>query len=227
VTVKALLFDFGGTLDADGVAWKERFSAQFAAAGAVVPPARFDPAFYASCDVLVAAVPERLSLAGLVERVADGLGERLELDPALARRAGKRFLAASEDSLAASRALLTRLARSYRLGVVSNFYGNLAHVLEEAGFGGIVSAVADSAVVGAMKPEARIFHAALGPLGAAPGEAVFIGDSLPRDMAGARALGMPHVFLSPAPGASGCCPGDRVIRRLAGLPEALGGEAAA
>ena len=227
MTLRALLFDFGGTLDADGVAWKERFSAIFAAEGAFLPPARFDPAFYESCDALVAAVPRRLPLAGVVERVAAGVGGRLGLDPGLARRAGKRFLAESEVSLAASRALLVRLARSYRLGVVSNFYGNLAHVLEEAGFGPLMGAVADSAVVGAMKPDARIFLAALEPLGAAPEEALFVGDSLPRDMAGARALGMPHVFLSPVPGAVACCPGDRVIRRLAELPAVLGGEAAA
>ena len=224
---KALLFDFGGTLDADGVAWKERFSAQFSAEGAAIPPASFDPAFYASCDVLVAAVPARLPLSGIVERVAQGVGERLGLDAGLARRAGRKFLAESEASLAASRAVLARLARSYLLGVVSNFYGNLAHVLEEAGFGPLVSAVADSTVVGAMKPDERIFRAALGPLGAAPEEALFIGDSLPRDMAGARALGMPHIFLSPVSGAVACCPGDRVIRRLAELPGLLGGEAAA
>ena len=227
MTPKALLFDFGGTLDADGVAWKERFSAQFAAEGAAVPPARFDPAFYASCDVLVGAVPADLSLAGVVERVAGGVGQRLGLDLSLARRAGERFLAESEAALAASRALLARLARSYRLGVVSNFYGNLAHVLDEAGFGPFVAAVADSAVVGAMKPDARIFLAALEPLDAAPGEALFVGDSLPRDMAGARALGMPHLLLSPVPGTAPCCPDDRVIRRLAELPGALGGEAAA
>jgi FMN phosphatase YigB (HAD superfamily) len=227
VTPRALLFDFGGTLDADGVAWKERFSAQFAAEGAAVPPDRFDPAFYASCDVLVGAVPADLSLAGVVERVADGVGGRLGLDPSLARRAGERFLAESQVALAASRTLLARLARTYRLGVVSNFYGNLARVLEEAGFGPLISAVADSAVVGATKPDARIFRAALEPLGAAPGEALFVGDSLPRDMAGARALGMPHLLLSPVPGAAACCADDRVIRRLAELPAALGGEVAA
>jgi putative hydrolase of the HAD superfamily len=209
------------------VAWKERFSAQFAAEGASVPPVRFDPAFYASCDALVGAVSQTLSLAGIVERVATGVGERLGLDPSLTRRAGERFLAESEAALAANRVLLARLARSYRLGVVSNFYGNLAHVLDEAGLGPLVSAVADSAVVGATKPDARIFLAALEPLGAAPEEAMFVGDSLPRDMAGARALGMPHVFLSPVPGAVACCPGDRVIRRLAELPAALGDEAAA
>jgi hypothetical protein len=39
-------------------------------------------------------------------------------------------------------------------------------------------------------------------------------------MAGAKALGMPHVLLS-AGDASLCCPGDRAIARLAALEEIL------
>ena len=31
--IETLLFDFGGTLDADGVAWKERFYALYRAEG--------------------------------------------------------------------------------------------------------------------------------------------------------------------------------------------------
>jgi hypothetical protein len=31
--IETLLFDFGGTLDADGVAWKERFHAHYRAEG--------------------------------------------------------------------------------------------------------------------------------------------------------------------------------------------------
>ena len=53
-------------------------------------------------------------------------------------------------------------------------------------------------------------------------ETVFVGDSVPRDMAGARGIGMRHVWLK-APDSNGaaqpCCPGDPVIRRLAELEE--------
>lgn len=53
--VKTLLFDFGGTLDADGVAWKERFHALYRAAGLDVTSDAFAPAFYAADDQLVGA----------------------------------------------------------------------------------------------------------------------------------------------------------------------------
>ena len=41
----AVLFDFGGTLDADGLTWKERFHRLFEAHGHI-PPAEFEEIYY-------------------------------------------------------------------------------------------------------------------------------------------------------------------------------------
>ena len=117
--------------------------------------------------------------------------------------------------------LFERLSHRYRLGVVSNFYGNLVAVCREAGIGSFLSAAVDSAVVGRSKPHAAIFRAALERLQVDASESVFVGDSPERDMAGARRVGMRHVLLAECPGtATCCCPHDPVIRRLAEL-EAL------
>ena len=72
----------------------------------------------------------------------------------------------------------------------------------------------DSARVGVEKPDPRIFDAALTALGVPPREALFVGDSLPRDMAGARGIGMAHAWLAPAPATRACCPDDPVIHAL-------------
>jgi FMN phosphatase YigB (HAD superfamily) len=52
---------------------------------------------------------------------------------------------------------------------------------------------------------------------------VFVGDSLARDMIGARGVGMPHVWLAPgsARDSHPCCPDDAVIHRLTELEELL------
>src|SRR5207245_5943751 len=69
------------------------------------------------------------------------------------------------------------------------------------------------------KPDPRIFRHALDGLGVESGDATFVGDSPSRDMAGARGVGMAHIWLvgeatwHPPP----CCPGDRVIRSLGEL----------
>jgi FMN phosphatase YigB (HAD superfamily) len=216
----AVLFDFGGTLDADGVTWKDRIRRLFEREGLAAAPAVFDAVFHAVDDGLTGHIPEALPFRGTVGRlvagVAAGLGVR---DPAIPDRVATRFV---DDSLAALHGrlpLLRRLAPRYRLGVVSNFYGNLATVCADAGVAPVFSVLVDSARVGYRKPDPRIFHRALGTLGVAPSRAVFVGDSLARDMGGARGVGMPHIWLRPeaSPRAEPCCPGDRVVHVLGAL----------
>ena len=216
----AVLFDFGGTLDADGLTWKERFHRLFGAEGVAVEPARFDPVFYAADDALVGAVPETFSLEETVRRVADGVARELRPDDAkLGSRVAARFLADARECFVSNAPILERLATRYRLGVVSNFYGNLSTVCDNAQVRRYFGVIVDSARVGLSKPDPRIFMKALDALGIEPVRAVMVGDSLARDMAGARAAGLPHIWLTPAPERQGrpCGPGDRVIRSLRDL----------
>ena len=82
--------------------------------------------------------------------------------------------------------------------------------------------VIDSARVGVTKPDAAIFLAALERLDCSPGEVVFVGDNPIRDMAAAKALGMPHVWLNTLdPDRTPCCENDPVIRSLMALRDIL------
>ena len=215
---KAILFDFGGTLDADGVAWKERFSAIARAQGLAPTPEAFDRAFYAADDALVGTLPTDLPLRGTVERLASGLVRELHAGSDLGDRIAQGFLAGSLAKLAENGALLEQLSRRFRLGIVSNFYGNLEAVCASTGIARHLGVAIDSAAVGFEKPDPRIFRAALSALDVEPADAVFVGDSLPRDMIGARDLGMPHVYVAPGHTAA-CCPGDRVIGKVTELLE--------
>jgi putative hydrolase of the HAD superfamily len=211
---EALLFDFGGTLDADGVAWKDRFQWILGRP----PSTEFDRAFYAADDALVGRIPRNLSFQDTVERLSWNLARGLGLDAETGRRTADIFYRTSFEKAEASRQILGRLAPRFRLGVVSNFYGNLAQVCDDTGIARHVATVVDSVVVGAEKPDPRIFRAALSALEVAPEAAVFVGDSLPRDMRGARGLGMPHVFVA-TDGAKACCPEDPVIGSVSELLE--------
>jgi HAD superfamily hydrolase (TIGR01509 family) len=215
---RALLFDFGGTLDAEGVAWKDRFFEAARREGLELPQSEFDPAFYGATDSLEGRIPASAGLRETVERVAAGLASRLGREDELLRRVGERFTSDSLRQLAESASILARLKERYRLGIVSNFYGNLQAVLDEVGLSPSISVAVDSTLAGVKKPDPRIFQAALDGLRAGPAETVFVGDSLRRDMAGARGMGMRHVWLRPEGAASNggpCCPGDPVIGRLA------------
>jgi HAD superfamily hydrolase (TIGR01509 family) len=185
----------------------------------------FDPAFYGADDAVIGAVSPTLPLDETVRRLFAGVSARLGVaDARLTERLALSFVEDARAGLRASADVLARLARRHRLGVVSNFYGNLGAVCATAGLTSLLSVIVDSTAVGSSKPDPRIFRHALDALGVSPAEAVFVGDSRPRDMEGARALAMPHVWLVDAawPVAPPCCPGDPVIRSLEELEEVLG-----
>ena len=220
----AVLFDFGGTLDADGLPWKERVYRLFLEAGASVARERFDPSFYKADDALVGAIPPTTSFEETVARLTAGVANALGLlDHSIAAGVARRFVGDSLANIAGNVPLLRELARRYRLGVVSNFYGHLARVCDDAGIHSFFQVLVDSTDVGCTKPDPRIFQCALEALGVPASAATFVGDSLPRDMAGARGVGMRHIWLAGAePSADrACCRGDRQIRSLRELEAIL------
>ena len=218
-----MLLDFGGTLDADGITWKARFARLCAEERLSFAPERFDAAFYAADDALVGAVPPTLPFETTISRLATALTRSLGGDEETSRRVAERFLDDAVRTLNRNVTLLRRLRRRYRLGIVSNFYGNLATVCHNAAIDELFSVIVDSACVGCSKPDPRIFQTALDALEVGPADAVFVGDSLPRDMAGARAMGMRHIWLAgeAARGSAACCPDDPVVHSFTELENLL------
>jgi FMN phosphatase YigB (HAD superfamily) len=213
----AILFDFGGTLDADGVAWKDRFRRLWSEEVGEIASAQFDPVFYAADDALVGTIPATTSLYDTVEQIARGVSLGMgRFDDVVGGRIAKRFVEESLERLRGNVLVLRDLSRRYRLGIVSNFYGNLSAICREVGLSPFLTTVIDSTVVGVCKPNPEIFHAALRVLQIEPAQAVFVGDSLQRDMAGARAVGMAHVWLTPklVPAGRACCPNDQVAHGM-------------
>jgi len=83
----------------------------------------------------------------------------------------------------------------YRLAVVSNAEGRVAHDLDRAGFDGLFETVVDSHIVGVEKPDPAIFAIALERLGVGADAAVFVGDVPAVDVTGARAAGLRPILL--------------------------------
>jgi putative hydrolase of the HAD superfamily len=87
-----------------------------------------------------------------------------------------------------------------RLTVVSNWDCSLPDVLDDVGLLTLVDDVVSSAVVGAAKPDSRIFEAALSAAGCQASEALHVGDSPANDVQGARAAGIQPLLLARAGG---------------------------
>jgi FMN phosphatase YigB (HAD superfamily) len=205
----AILFDFGGTLDWPAH-WLDRFVGHSRAAGLDVDRMTLDHAFKAATafGYRTADRMRELGLEGTVlyhlhhqlatlrahddrmRAIIDKFGAaRLEL------AIGASFVSESRAGLAASRAILESLAESYQLGIVSNFYGNLDRILDECGLAPLLAFVADSSRLGIFKPDKRIFTTALDAMRANPASTLMVGDSLSKDCAPARALGMRTAWL--------------------------------
>ena len=214
--IETVLFDFGGTLDANGVAWKDRFYALYRAEGLDMTAAAFEPSFFAADDPLVGSLAPATDLTGTVHALVANLetelarragagkadGARVDIDGDRGRRVAARFLSKASAAFARNRPVLEALRQRYRLGVVSNFYGNLEAVCRGAGLASSFAIVIDSHCVGAEKPDPAIFRAALDPLGARAETTVLVGDSLARDREGARRTGMHFIWMMPEPAAA-------------------------
>lgn len=88
-------------------------------------------------------------------------------------------------------------AQGYKLGLVSNVtqLPELLHRdLAELGFAARVDAIGLSSEIGVRKPRPQIFTHVLERLDVKPTDAVFVGDRLVDDVAGAHALGMKAIL---------------------------------
>ena len=216
-TITALLFDFGGTLDGPAH-WLDRFLGSYHAAGIEISRVELDPAFDHATRIGYGAtrVVARFGMTDLVRFLVghqfeylrksgpDRLRKILDDSGASGRHrfveaVTLSFVRETAAGLAHSREVVAALKSRFRMGVVSNFYGNLDRVLEEAKLDRFFAIVADSSRIGIFKPELGIYQAALKKLQCAPESVAMIGDSLPKDCAPARKLGMRTVWLCTGP----------------------------
>jgi FMN phosphatase YigB (HAD superfamily) len=212
-TISTLLFDFGGTLDGPAH-WLDRFLLSYRTAGIEITRAELDPAFDHATRIGYGAtrVVARFGMTDLVRFLVGHQFEYLRksgpeplrkvLDDASANgrhrfveAVTKSFVRETSAGLAHSRDVVGPLKNRFKMGIVSNFYGNLDRVLEEAKLDRLFAAVADSSRVGIFKPEVGIFEAALKKLQCAPESVAMIGDSLVKDCAPAHKLGIRTVWL--------------------------------
>lgn len=219
---QAILFDFGGTLDADGIHWSTRFYAHYQRAGLAIDRRTFDSAFIrADRAIAHRDIIETMSFWDLLHLQVELQMQFLRLDEP--RRSEEIVQSCFEETkviIARNARILAWLSRMYALGVVSNFTGNLATVCREFGLDRFFEVVLDSKIVGISKPDPRLFQLALKELSRSPLDCYFVGDSFERDIIPAKLLGMRTVWLRGAE--AGLCPDSaKVDFTIASLTELI------
>lgn len=199
----ALLFDFGGTLDTDGVHWCEKYWDLYQELHIAVPRAAFERAFV-EADRRLALDPPRPGegFFRIIQQQVRFQFEYLAMNTpsfeggAMDRDAlcGLTYRHTSE-TIGHARSLLADLGRSRRLAVVSNFNGNLEQVLEEFDLRRLFQVVIDSTVVGVEKPDPEIFRMAVREIGVPAHACVVVGDSYDRDIVPGKAVGCGTIWV--------------------------------
>ena len=218
----AVMFDFGGTLDADGLRWSVRFHEAYVAGGGQLGADAFEALFRASDRALetfpgIQTLGFRVMLetqAGLLRTM---LPDGASVDPGeMANRVHRQAI----QIVARNRPLLEALQPRFRLGIISNFTGNLGICLTELGIRDLFEIVTDSAVLGFSKPDPRPFSHTIEALGLPPQATWMVGDNFEADIRPGARIGMQTVWLAPAhwPLPPGCVP----TARIASLTELLG-----
>lgn len=193
----AILFDFGGTLDSDGEHWLDRFYDLYQKAGLDIAQTEIKRVFYAT-DGLCCDDPA-VNAMGLRQL----MNHHIRLQFSQLGIADKETMTAMVESfcsktvhyLQRNSRILARLKNRYRLGVVSNFYGNVETLCQEAGLSASLDVILDSIRLGIGKPDPGIFRTALNALDLPPEKVIFVGDSYERDMIPARKIGLRTVWL--------------------------------
>lgn len=151
---------------------------------------------------------------------------RLDLDvnraPELAEAFWAAFCAASALNPGA-REVVERLAKDFRLGMITNGYSDSQRGrLAAAGWSDRFDPLLISEEVGAAKPEARIFEMALEQLELGAENVLYVGDSLSHDRAGCLRAGIPFCHYCPDPSAdAGLITADFRISHLSQLAPLL------
>lgn len=206
--IKALLFDYGGTLDTNARHWarvlwegyesaripvsEEQFRAAYvfgeralAKSAIVLPSDTFDDVLRKKLSQEFFSLREEQN----VWNVSDG--EASELLQQVARYC---YHYASRCIDASRRVLQSLKDEGYRMALVSNFYGNINAILQDFCLP-FFESVIESAVVGVRKPNPAIWQIGIDALGLPPSQIAVVGDSVRKDILPAAGLGCRTIWL--------------------------------
>ena len=213
--IKALIFDYGGTLDTDGMHWSHILWQGFQHADqvcaftnplSVVSWQAFRDAYVFGertlgreeiitptdnfHQVLLKKVDLELRFLEEQKMWTPTEAERLQAIQTIAQYCHDY----AKHNVDRARALLDKFAQTYRLVLVSNFYGNVRAVLQDYGLTHF-SAVIESAEVGIRKPDPAIYRLGVEAAGVDASACCVIGDSFGKDIVPATSLGCQTVWL--------------------------------
>jgi FMN phosphatase YigB (HAD superfamily) len=200
--IRGLLFDYGGTIDTNGLHWGYVLETSYKKFDLDVPHDLFSKAYaFGERSLAINAVVKpshnfhdvlSLKIGQQFQFLKDN---GLELDTSFVRLIADHCNAFALDTVEKAKPVLEDLVSDYPLVMVSNFYGNLNTVLEVFGIRHLFKSVVESAVVGVRKPDPAIYALGVKELGFKPEECLVVGDSFSKDIVPGKEVGCKTVWI--------------------------------
>lgn len=201
-----LCFDYGGTLDTEGIHWADFLWQEYQKHHVPVTHEAFYQAYvhterYLGLHDVIH--PEHTFRETLSIKVQMQLHELLSEGQLHSESNAANLIVDSSYQrvlavLDGVRPVLQSLTKNHTLVLVSNFYGNLNTVLREFHLDTYFKDVVESVAVGIRKPDSAIYQLALNRNHLRPEDTLVIGDSMKNDILPAHSLGIHTVWLAPS-----------------------------
>jgi len=185
--MKAILFDFGGTLDTNGIHWSEKFRTAYDEANLEIKLEDFNEAYVNAEPQMYVEVKKEDDFYTTLQKQSYLQLNYLEKNknysfPGTAEETSKIIAKKCyEDVLEVIelvKGILETLKKNYKLGVVSNFYGNLEASLKSLNISDYLDVIIDSTVVDIRKPDPEIFLLAASKINIRPENCLVVEDGV-------------------------------------------------
>lgn len=205
--LKRLIFDYGGTLDTNGLHWAHVLWKGFQYAKIPVSELQFRDA-YVYGERSLAAHPLILPSDNFYDLLLKKLHEELSylteqsclMDSHSVIQSWEQTVADYcytyvKNNMTLTQQVLEAVYKQYKPVLVTNFYGNIHTVLEDFGILSYFQNVIESAVCGVRKPDPAIFRLGVNATDVAAEEVCVVGDSLSKDIVPAKSIGCKTIWL--------------------------------
>jgi len=207
--IRGILFDYGGTIDSNGIHWAEIIWQAYRLEKAPVSKEIFRNAYIYGERTLGKnpLVKPHHTFLDMMRLKINIQIEWLKSEGYLSGNDNINLLKQNiagfcyeyaRSSVEKAYPVIERIAKKYPLALVSNFYGNIAAVLEDFQLSKFFPIVIESAVVGVRKPDPQIFRLGVEALWLPESEVVVVGDSYEKDIIPAMLTGCRTIWLKNA-----------------------------
>lgn len=204
--MRAAIFDFGGTIDTNGIHWSEKFWDVYNSFNINISKDDFLKAYINTeqkleertiilpDDSLKKTLFKKLSLQFDFLLKNNLLEENINVEE-IKEKILFKCLDDVEKNIQTAKNVFERIKDKYKPALVSNYYGNINTILKEYKIEDYFEIVIDSTEIGIRKPDKGIFEKAINYLAVVPEDIFVIGDSFKNDIQPAKEIGCKTIWL--------------------------------